>query len=119
MKEINKLKTIKQWNNETINYLAYEIQESITDVLVKKTLIAAQKHHTKSILLGGGVAANQRLTEKFKLGISNSNLEIGLHIPLPRLCTDNAGYIASYAYFNYNPQPWKTVQAHPDLEVEV
>ncbi len=89
---------------------AYEIQESITDVLVKKTLRAAKKFNTKSILLSGGVAANQRLREKFPLPI---------HAPLPALCTDNAVIIASYAYFRGEKSTWRDITATPDLSVEI
>lgn len=126
-REINKLKAMKQWNNETISFLAYEIQEAITDVLVTKTLQAVKQYNVKSILLGGGVAANKRLTEKMNLEIrsirqaqdKNSKLEIKVHIPSPPLCTDNAAYIASFAYFNYSPVPWDTIDPSPGLPVEV
>ena len=112
-REINKLKAMKQWNNGTISFLAYEIQEAITDVLVEKTLRAVKKYKTNTILLGGGVAANKRLTEKFQLKIENCKLKINLFIPPPSLCTDNAAYIASFAYFNYSPVPWDTIDAKP------
>ena len=119
MKEINKLKTMKQLNNETIVNLAYEIQESITDVLVEKTLLAAKMHKVKSIILGGGVAANHRLTTKFKLKIENSKSKIDFRVTSPSLCTDNASYIGSYAYFHNKPLKWHQIQAEPNLEVEV
>ncbi len=119
LREVNRLKSLKKLNNEVISQLAYEIQESITDVLVKKTLTAALKYKVKSILLGGGVAANKRLTEKFKLEIENLKLKINLHIPPPSFCTDNAAYIGSFAYFHNHPKPWKEISSHPDLTVEV
>lgn len=119
LREINKLKTLKKLNDEMIQRLAYEIQESITDVLVKKTLDAAKKYKVKSILLGGGVAANKRLTEKFQFLIHNSKFLIHLYVPPPSLCTDDAAYIASFAYFHNKPIPWQKIQAQPDLSVEV
>ncbi len=117
LREVNRLKSLKKLNDETIQQLAYEIQESITDVLVKKTLNAAKQYKVKSILLGGGVAANKRLTEKFKFQISNFKFQI--FIPPPALCTDNAAYIGSFAYFHNHPVPWKDLSAQPDLTVEV
>lgn len=119
LREINKLKTLRQFNNLTIKQLAYEIQESITDVLVNKTLKAAKQYNVQSILLGGGVAANQRLKEKFELRIENCKLKIYLFIPPPSICTDNAAYVASFAYYNYHPIPWQKIQAQPGLEIEV
>lgn len=100
-----------------ISALAYELQEAITDVLVVKTIKAAEKYQVKSILLGGGVTANQKLREKMQLEIRNSKLEINLFIPPSKLCTDNAAYIASRAYFNYRPVPWSKIIAEPGLTI--
>ena len=119
IREINKLKTMKKWKNEAMVQLAYEIQESITDVLVKKTLQASQQYNVKSIIIGGGVAANKRLTEKFHLAIRNLELEINLHIPPPALCTDNAAYIASFAFYHQKQIRWQELKADPQLPVEV
>lgn len=109
----------KQLSKEIIQQLAYEIQEAITDVLVKKTIEAARKYDVKSILLGGGVAANKRLKEKCELSVRRLASRVRLYIPQPNLCTDNAAYIASFAYFHNEPVQWKDTQAQPDLEVEV
>lgn len=117
LREVSKLKASNQLNCETIKQISYEIQEAITDVLVAKTIKAAKKYNVKSILLGGGVAANLRLREKFNLQLTTNNLQ--LICPPPILCTDNAAYIASYAYFHNNPVPWKNIQAQPDISVEV
>jgi N6-L-threonylcarbamoyladenine synthase len=119
LREANKLKNNKQFNHLTIQQLACEVQESITDVLVDKTLKAARQYKAKGIILGGGVAANKRLSDKFKFLIHNSHFLIPVFIPPPPLCTDNAAYIASYAYFHNQPTPWQNIQAKPDLEVEV
>lgn len=97
--------------------LAAEVQEAIIDVLVKKSLRAVDKFKPKSFLLAGGVAANKRLGEKFNLGIRNSKLEIDFFVPSPKLCTDNAAYIASYAHFNYSPLPWQKLEANPQLTI--
>lgn len=95
--------------------LAASTQEAITDVLVKKTLKAEEEFQPKSILLAGGVVANSRLRKKFVFEIKKRKLAIPLFIPSPSLCTDNAAYVSSYAYFNYYPQPWKNIEARPSL----
>ncbi len=94
---------------DNVNYLAYELQEAITDVLAAKTLRAAEKYKVKNILLAGGVAANKRLREKM------SQLPFKVFIPEFKLCTDNAAYIASAAFFNYKPVPWQKINADPSL----
>lgn len=99
---------------------ASAIQEAITDVLVAKTINAASRHGAMSILLSGGVAANARLRLAMAEGLAEAGMgNIGLVTPPVRYCTDNAAYIASYAFFRGNPQDWKNVTAEPDMSVEV
>lgn len=115
------LNQVQQYNNLTITKLvprfAYEIQEAITDVLVFKSLKAADKYPVKSIILGGGVAANEVLREKFKKEINKNNLKINFFAPLKEYSTDNALGIASAAYFNFQPIYWSKIYADPGLEV--
>jgi len=116
---------LREWQKQEkpsdmiVNAFAVEVQEAITDVLVKKTLTAAQMHNVKSILLSGGVAANTRLREKFLSTIHDLKSTISFHVPPVNLCTDNAAYIASYAFFRGDPVDWHTITAMPDLSVEV
>ncbi len=102
------------FNFQLTTYLAHEAQEAITDVLVHKTLKAAQNYEAKSILLGGGVAANEKLREKFQ--IHDSKFQI--LAPLAALCTDNAAVVAACAYFLNEPIPWSEVTAQPNLSIE-
>ena len=95
--------------------LSASVQQAITDVLVSKTLKAAQKYKVESILLSGGVAANQALRDRFKLEIGNWKLEIPLSVPPKHLCTDNGAMIASAAFFNYKEVPWRNLTANPEL----
>jgi len=118
LREVNKLKESNQLNTETINRFAYEVQEAITDVLVSKTVDAVKLYDAKSILVSGGVAANLRLREKFHTTLKTLNPNLSLHIPSVSLCTDNAAYIASYAFFRGIPVDWKDITAVPDLSVE-
>lgn len=97
--------------------LAAETQEAIVDVLVNKTLKAARAYGVDTILLAGGVAANQRLKSKFLSEIKSKGDNLHLHVPDPGLCTDNAAVIASAAYFNFYPIDWKGVDANPNLTI--
>jgi N6-L-threonylcarbamoyladenine synthase len=102
--------------NETdIKYLCFSLQQAIFDVLIKKTFAAAEKYNAKSIVLGGGVAANQTLRKAFELKIENLKLKIPLFIPEKRLCTDNAAMIAAAGYFNHEATDWKNISANPEL----
>jgi len=108
------LAEVKKQKNINPALLADEIQEAITDVLVAKTKKAARKYKVASILLSGGVTANPRLREKSKLAFNHPQL----FIPPPKLCTDNATFVASCVYFNYQSVPWQKIQADPSLGIE-
>jgi N6-L-threonylcarbamoyladenine synthase len=119
LREVEKLKHAKKLDEKIIAYLAYEVQEAITDVLVAKTLKAAEMYNAKSILISGGVASNSRLREKFLSTISQPpHLPISFHCPPVELCTDNAAFIGSYAYFRGKKEDWHDITAIPDLSVE-
>lgn len=119
LRETQKFQSANCWGDEAVTALSYEVQEAITDVLVKKTLRAIEKYDIKSVLLSGGVSANIRLREKLKKHIEAFRPDISLHAPPIELCTDNAVYIGSYAFFRGKPVPWTDINAFPDLSVEV
>ncbi|MDP2638039.1 MAG: tRNA (adenosine(37)-N6)-threonylcarbamoyltransferase complex transferase subunit TsaD [Candidatus Levybacteria bacterium] len=108
-------KTIQQFNNKIIANISASVQKSIIEVLVRKTMKAAQKYNVESILLGGGVATNQKLREELELKIKNSKLKIPLFVPEKRLCTDNAAMIGAYAAFHPKEMPWRKITANPEL----
>ena len=110
---LRQTKIIDKLNNEIVANICASAQQSIIDVLASKTLKAAQKYKTKSILLGGGVAANDRLRNELK--VQSSKFKIGFFAPAKKLCTDNAAMIASAAFFNYKEVSWKKLKTDPQL----
>jgi len=66
-------------------------QEAVVDVLVEKTILAAQKHSISDIVIGGGVSANRRLRSHFESRCQERNLYF--HAPALDYCTDNAAMI--------------------------
>jgi N6-L-threonylcarbamoyladenine synthase len=111
--EVRKQKKVSE---KFISQMAFEIQESITDVLIKKTFRAVGEFSPKSLLLCGGVAANKRLRKRFIEKIENYP-NIKFFCPPIQYCTDNAATIASAAFFNYSPIPWQEINANPSLEI--
>ncbi|MEK7559145.1 MAG: tRNA (adenosine(37)-N6)-threonylcarbamoyltransferase complex transferase subunit TsaD [Patescibacteria group bacterium] len=109
------IKSIKKIDKQIVSDISYAVQEAIIDVLVKKTLKAAEKYKVRSILLGGGVAANNKLKEKFQSSIVNGKSSIKLFVPTKSLCTDNAAMIATAAFYNYKPVAWQNIKADPEL----
>jgi N6-L-threonylcarbamoyladenine synthase len=72
-------------------------QEGVVRALVSRTLDAARQMEPRSIILGGGVAANSRLKEAMAEGAAELGLEV-CH-PRPALTTDNAAMIAAAGMF--------------------
>lgn len=76
--------------------LSASFQAAVTDVLVRKTEWAVKKFGIKTILLGGGVAANSSL--RMKMEAMAQKREARLFIPSPAFCADNASMIAFAGY---------------------
>ena len=93
-----------------------EVQQAVIDVLIHKTVKAAKDFRAKSIILGGGVAANEELREQFKLAISNQQSAIKFFVPPQNLCTDNAVMVAATAYF-HRKNIRKNIKAEANLRI--
>lgn len=78
---------------------AASFQEAVVDVLVKKTIRAADEYGIPRIGVCGGVAANSRLKEL--MGEAAASRGYQLVVPPLILCTDNAAMIAAAGYFQY------------------
>lgn len=77
----------------TVAELAWGFQDSVVDVLATKTARAAAAVGARSIVLGGGVAANSVL--RARLAGEAESLGIPLIVPRPGLCTDNGAMIGA------------------------
>jgi N6-L-threonylcarbamoyladenine synthase len=66
-------------------------QEAVVEVLVGKTLRTVKRTGHQRVVLGGGVAANPRLREA--MGRACVERGLGLSLPAPAFCTDNAAMI--------------------------
>lgn len=114
LREVEKIGKNNLNENITKN-ISYSLQEAIFEILIKKTIKACKQYKAKSILLGGGVAANQTLKKAFEFKIENSKLKIPLFIPEKQLCTDNAAMIATVGFFNYKETNWQNITVNPEL----
>jgi N6-L-threonylcarbamoyladenine synthase len=73
--------------------VAASFQAAVVKMLVRKTVRAALHWGVKRVVLTGGVAANGPLRERLRAEADAHGIR--LHIPPPRLCTDNAAMIAA------------------------
>jgi N6-L-threonylcarbamoyladenine synthase len=72
--------------------LAASYQEAIVDVLVEKCRKALSRTGRRTLLVGGGVAANRRLRDRLAELAADQSIEVVL--APPELCTDNAAMAA-------------------------
>lgn len=79
--------------------IAKEFQNAVVDVLTSKTIRAAKQYKTKSILLGGGVAANNLLRAELAQKIKKELPNTSFNVSLLSLTGDNALMIAVAAFF--------------------
>jgi N6-L-threonylcarbamoyladenine synthase len=79
--------------------LCASFQEAVVEVLVQKTIRAAQKSGVKLVTVSGGVSANSRLRAKMNEATAVAGLE--LKLASPALSTDNAAMIAYAASERY------------------
>jgi N6-L-threonylcarbamoyladenine synthase len=80
-------------SDATIAELAWGFQDSVVEVLVTKTIRAAEETGARSIVLGGGVAANSAL--RTRLAGEAEARGVPLIVPRPALCTDNGAMIGA------------------------
>jgi N6-L-threonylcarbamoyladenine synthase len=94
---------------------ASSFQEAIVDVLVTKTVRAAQRLEATQIVVSGGVAANKALRDRF---LQDSPLPV--LIPPPHLCTDNAAMIAACGYYQLQQKKSNgyEIDVIPSLSIE-
>lgn len=94
-------------------------QEAVVDVLTAKAIMACEDTGARTLLLGGGVAANSRLRELAQERCNAHGIE--LRVPRFALCTDNGVMIAALAaqFIHEGAQPsgWDTA-TDTALEVE-
>ncbi len=67
-------------------------EKAVVEVLVKKTILAAEKYNIPSISIGGGVSANSKLRELFHHECAVADKVF--YAPELNYCTDNAAMIA-------------------------
>ena len=105
---------------QEINSICASFQMAVVDVLVSKTLKAAQKHNVKSVLLAGGVSANKLLRRKLKSAVTQELDNVKFYYPDFSYCTDNAAMVAMAAHYHVlrkNCTTWNKVKVDPNLKL--
>ena len=79
--------------------LAASFQQSVVDVLVEHTMLAAKDYQMDKVAIAGGVASNGTLRQAMKEACEKNGLKF--YHPSPIFCTDNAAMIGVAAYYEY------------------
>ena len=89
--------------------LAASFQKAVVEALIEKSFLACERHKINTLVVGGGVAANNYLRNKFKEEAESRNLplakgrrggvrNIKVYFPGKGLTLDNAAMIAGLGY---------------------
>jgi len=79
-----------------IDDICASFNAAVVDVLVRKTLLATEASGLKSVVIGGGVAANGLL--RTRLATACADRKYAFHQTAPAYCTDNAAMIAALGF---------------------
>jgi N6-L-threonylcarbamoyladenine synthase len=86
------------WTKRIDEY-CFEYQQAIIDVLIGKTIKAAQKTGAKTVMLSGGVSANRALRACLKTAVNQKLTKVNFLVPAHEYTTDNAAMIATAGFF--------------------
>lgn len=97
--------------------IAASFQEAAVEILVEKTLRAAENKGIDVVTLSGGVAANSRL--RALLAEKLSSLGLQFSYPANNLCTDNAAMIATAGMYQFQRSGSSSlsVDANPQMRL--
>jgi len=95
--------------------IAASFQQAVLDVLVGKTIRAVREFGAKSVMLSGGVAANQALREMLNAECGKWN--VNFFTPPASLNTDNAAMIGMAGYIRFLQKKKLRLVAQPNLSL--
>jgi N6-L-threonylcarbamoyladenine synthase len=92
------VKKLGELNEQTKKNVAREFQEAVTEVLIAKTKRALGQFGAKTLIVGGGVSANDFIKEHLQTMVTEFFPETKLFVPDKHLSTDNSLMIGIAGY---------------------
>ncbi len=82
---------------QALNDLCASFQQSVVDVLVMKTMAAAEQNDIEQVVVSGGVACNSQLRREMRQAGAAAGVDV--FVAPAKLCTDNAAMLGAIAEF--------------------
>lgn len=103
----------------TLEDFCASLEQAITDVIVDKTCRAAIQFKPKTIIMGGGVSANEKIRDSLQTALAKTAPDAQFLIPDRRYSMDNGAMIAVAGYYQAQKNkftPWRELTADPAWE---
>jgi N6-L-threonylcarbamoyladenine synthase len=84
----------KELTETDVCAIARDFEDAVTTVLLKKAVTAVEKYTAQTLIVGGGVSANQHLKRMFEAKFLTEYPDLTVYFPQPKLSTDNSIMIA-------------------------
>jgi len=116
----------KKIDSKFIQAICKEFQQAAIDVLIAKTITAAKKNNPRTILLAGGVSANQELRQQLEKAVKNNFSNTQYSCPEFKYTIDNAAMIGAAAFFRWQKatekkinlkENWKNIFTDANLKI--
>ena len=84
----------REMTEDEKNALSRDFEEAVTEVLLKKTTKAIDNFDAHTLIIGGGVSANNFIRRSFETELLASHPDVEIYFPHRNLATDNSIMIA-------------------------
>ncbi len=96
---LNTLKSLDHIDDQVRADIALAFEDAAVDTLIIKSIRAIKATSAKSLIVAGGVGANQKLRTQLKQKLETINVDV--IYPKPELCTDNAAMVAQLGMLRF------------------
>lgn len=84
----------KTLSEDDVRAVARDFEDVVAEIITKKTLAAIDTYDIKSVVVGGGVSANQHIKRTLESTLLTEHPDVTAYFPPPGLSTDNSIMIA-------------------------
>ncbi|MDB5225110.1 MAG: tRNA N6-adenosine threonylcarbamoyltransferase [Candidatus Adlerbacteria bacterium] len=107
---------VQKLSGDEISAFAAELEDAIVEVLCAKTRRALEQTGAKTLVIGGGVAANRYLREELQKMVLEDFNDVEFRLPELSITGDNAIMIAEAALAHLLMGDWQLDQSGTDLD---